>query len=77
MENPLKEGMPNTVTLSSGEVVYDLNGEWDAVFDNDYLGGSKSVVKITQEPKYLFIIDIWNDAQTLKYSPLNQIQVCP
>ena len=49
MENPLKEGMPNTVTLSSGEVVYELNGEWDAVFDNDYLGGSKSVVKITQD----------------------------
>ena len=48
MENPLKAGMPNTVTLSSGEVVYDLNGEWDDVFDNDYLGGSKDIIKITQ-----------------------------
>ena len=25
----LKAGMPNTVTLSNGEVVYDLNGEWE------------------------------------------------
>ena len=28
MDNPLKQGMPNTVTLSNGEVIYDLNGEW-------------------------------------------------
>ncbi len=25
----LKAGMPNTVTLSNGEVIYDLNGEWE------------------------------------------------
>jgi len=25
----LKAGMPNTVTLSNGEVVYDLTGEWN------------------------------------------------
>ena len=29
MDNPLKQGMPNTVTLSNGEVIYDLNGEWE------------------------------------------------
>jgi hypothetical protein len=34
MDNPLKEGMPNTVKLPSGEVTYDLNGEWDAVYDS-------------------------------------------
>jgi len=45
----LKAGMPNTVTLSNGEVVYDLNGEWDAIFDNKDLGIDKDVVKITQE----------------------------
>ena len=31
MDNPLKKGMPNTLALPSGEVVYDLNGEWEAV----------------------------------------------
>jgi len=35
MDNPLKKGMPNTVTLSTGDVVYDLNGEWDAVYETD------------------------------------------
>ena len=49
MINPLKQGMPNTVTLSSGDVVYDLNGEWDAVIDNDVYGTEKDVIKITQE----------------------------
>ena len=33
MDNPLKDGMPNTVTLSNGEVVYDLNGEWDSLVE--------------------------------------------
>jgi hypothetical protein len=48
--NPLKAGMPNTVTLSNGDVVYDLNGDWDAIYDNKQFGGkNKDVVKITQE----------------------------
>ena len=49
MDNPLKKGMPNTVTLSAGDVVYDLNGEWDTVIDNAQFGISKDVIKITQE----------------------------
>ena len=57
MDNPLKKGMPNTVTLSTGDVVYDLNGEWDAVYDSvayKPYGGEdqeikKDIVKITQE----------------------------
>lgn len=49
MENPLKQGMQNTVTLSNGEVVYDLSGEWDAIYNNDYLGTNRDVVKITQK----------------------------
>ncbi len=49
MDNPLKKGMPNTVTLSTGEVVYDLSGEWDAIYDNAYYGTNKDIVKITQE----------------------------
>ena len=41
--------MPNTVTLSNGEGIYDLNEEWDAHFDNDWLGTSKDIFKISRE----------------------------
>ena len=50
MDNPLKQGMLNTVTLSNGEVIYDLRGEWDAIYDNKGYGGiNKDIVKITQK----------------------------
>jgi hypothetical protein len=49
--NQLKSGSPNTVTLSNGEVIYDLNGEWDAIFDNKSYGKDEDIVKITQEGK--------------------------
>jgi hypothetical protein len=29
MDNPLKKGMLNTVEVSNGDLIYDLNGEWD------------------------------------------------
>ena len=51
----LKPGMPNTITLPNGEVVYDLNGEWDAVYDvtstyrSEDTQSSKGIVRITQE----------------------------
>jgi hypothetical protein len=45
----LKPGMVNTVTLADGSVIYDLNGEWDAVIDNGAWGISKDIIKITQE----------------------------
>ena len=49
MDNPLKEGMPNTMKLPTGEVIYDLNGEWDAFYDP---GGGwetyKDIIKIEQ-----------------------------
>ena len=49
-DNPLKPGMPNTVTLSNGEVIYDLSGEWDAIYDNKQYGGTnKDIVKISQK----------------------------
>jgi hypothetical protein len=41
--------MANTVTLADGSMVYDLNGEWDAVIDNGSYGISKDIIKITQE----------------------------
>jgi hypothetical protein len=44
----LKAGMPNTVALHSGEVVYDLSGEWE--FSLSACGHSRSgVIKMTQE----------------------------
>ena len=49
MDNPLREGMPNTVKLPSGEVIYDLNGEWDAVYDSGGWGMYNDIVKITQK----------------------------
>ena len=49
IDNPLKAGMPNTVKLPSGEVIYDLNGEWDAVYDTGGWGTYDDIVKITQK----------------------------
>jgi hypothetical protein len=49
MDNPLKQGMPNTVTLSNGNVIFDLSGEWDAFYDNGSAGTNRDIVKITQE----------------------------
>ncbi len=47
-DNPLKKGMPNTVTLPNGEVIYDLSGEWNAIYNLKRFGISKDIVKITQ-----------------------------
>lgn len=44
----LKPGTPNTITLSSGEVVYDLNGEWPGIFEGE-MGIFDEIVKITQK----------------------------
>jgi len=50
MDNPLKQGMLNTVTLSNGEVIYDLSGEWDAIIEYGAHGGDqKDIVKINQD----------------------------
>jgi len=52
MDNSLKHGMPNTVTLSNGEVIYDLQGEWDSFADGYGLwsgyGSYRNIIKITQ-----------------------------
>ncbi len=41
-----------TITLPNGEVVCDLNGEWDALYENlgasSYYGNLKDMLKITQ-----------------------------
>ncbi len=45
----LQKGMPNTTISSTGDVVYDLNGEWDAILGSGPTGTSKNIFKITQE----------------------------
>jgi hypothetical protein len=51
VDNPLKEGTPNTVKLPSGEVIYDLNGEWDAIYDDGSTGKYEDILKISQKDK--------------------------
>ena len=47
------QGWKKAITLPSGEVVCDLNGEWDFLWtgrgENLYMGSVKDVVKITQQ----------------------------
>ena len=66
MDNPLKKGMPNTVTLSTGDVVYDLKGEWDAEYYNDYFGTKKGMIKITQDGNKFVGISLINNEFTSK-----------
>ena len=61
----LKAGMPNTVTLSNGEVVYDLNGEWNS-FVEPYgswimYGTTRNIIKITQTDSSLVGILMMDD----------------
>ncbi len=48
-----KGGSPRTVTLSRGEVVCDLNGEWTALYEyyGPYArrGSYKDIIKVTQK----------------------------
>jgi len=47
------QGSKKTITLPSGEVVCDLNGEWDALYENlgeyTWVGNLKDMVRITQQ----------------------------
>ena len=47
---PLDKGAPNTVTLSNGEVVYKMDGEWNATIDYaHFITINKDILKITQD----------------------------
>ncbi len=65
MDNPLKDGMPNTVTLSNGEVVYDLNGEWNSFVEAygpwKMYGTHRNIIKITQTGSSLVGILMMDD----------------
>ncbi len=52
------QGSKKTITLPSGEVVWDLNGEWDALYENldpqgvvvaTMVGNFTDILKITQQ----------------------------
>ena len=47
------QGSKKTVILPSGEAVCDLNGEWDALYENlgafQWVGNIKDMLKITQQ----------------------------
>jgi len=47
------QGSKKTVTLPNGEAVCDLNGEWDALYENlgafQFVGNIKDMLKITQQ----------------------------
>ena len=46
---PLQKGMPNTKTLSTGEMVYDISGEWTAILEEVGSGNMEDIINITQE----------------------------
>jgi hypothetical protein len=46
---PLDKGMPNTVTLSNGKVVYKIDGEWNVVVKISMRGEYENVYKISQD----------------------------
>ena len=59
------QGSKKTITLPSGEVVWDLNGEWDA-FIEDYgpwiaFGSYPQIVKITQKGSSFVAIRMIDD----------------
>jgi len=41
--------MPNTIALSTEDLVYNINGEWDAIIRSGPSGNSETILKITQE----------------------------
>ena len=47
------QGSKKTITLPNGEVVCDLNGEWDALYEGfgplQWVGKLKDMLKITQQ----------------------------
>jgi hypothetical protein len=47
------QGSKKTITLPNGEAVCDLNGEWDALYENlgaySWVGNLKDMLKITQQ----------------------------
>jgi hypothetical protein len=65
------QGSKKTITLPSGEVVCDLNGEWDAIVENYGPSSSNSypqIEKITQTGSSFVAIRMIDDPWNLKGS---------
>ena len=65
-----KSESPRTITLSSGEVVCDLNGEWNALFDYyagcAWGGKQKVILQIKQEGNKFVVIKLSGGDPTTK-----------
>ena len=66
------QGSKKTITLPSGEVVWDLNGEWDAFVENygpnAFAGSYPQIEKITQTGSSFVAIRMIDDPWNLKGS---------
>ena len=62
---PPKKGMPNTMALSNGEVIYDLRGEWDSIIEiknEEYGGIFNDIIEISQKGnEFVGIISTGNE----------------
>ena len=72
MNNPLLEGMPNTVKLSDGEIVYDLNGEWNSFVEAygpwKMYGAHQNIIRIKQSGCYIVGVLVRDDVYYAKGS---------
>lgn len=46
-----EKGWEKTVTLPSGEVILDMNGEWDCLYESPGVKSNSIVIEITHEGK--------------------------
>ena len=60
-----EKGWEKTVTLSSGQQVLELRGEWDCLYESPGMRGYTIVIEITQEGKTFMGIRL----QETPYSP--------
>jgi hypothetical protein len=67
-----QKGSKNTITLTNGEVVWDLNGEWDTFVENygplAFAGKYPQITKITQTGSSFVAIRMIDDPYNLKGS---------
>jgi hypothetical protein len=66
------QGSKRTITLPNGEVVWDLNGEWDAFVEHygplAFAGSWPQIMKITQTASSFVAIRMIDDPYNLKGS---------
>ena len=59
------QGSKKTITLRNGEVVWDLNGEWDVIIENygpwSQYGSYPQIMKVTQTGSSFICILMMND----------------